>query len=85
MLHLLHGTKIDIQKIINPEITGVGNMANVLVEQVCNIPKHSTEELFTDINQAIGVMDSVCASPTLGLYDWQKKAWAYIRNYINKE
>ena len=39
---------------------------------------------YTNIEQAIGVLDSVCASSVLphSLYDWQKDAWVYIRAYI---
>ena len=40
---------------------------------------------YQNVEQACGVMDSVCASPALppSLYDWQKEAWEYIRAYIN--
>ena len=39
---------------------------------------------YTNIEQALGVLDSVCESSVLphSLYDWQKDAWVYIRAYI---
>ena len=39
-----------------------------------------------NIEQACAIMDSVCASPALpsSLYDWQKEAWKYIRDYIKE-
>ena len=42
--------------------------------------------VYTDIEQACCVMDSVCDSPTLPpkLYDWQTEAWKYIRAYIKE-
>jgi hypothetical protein len=41
---------------------------------------------YTNVEQACGVLDSVCASPALpsSLYDWQKDAWVYIRAYITE-
>ena len=44
------------------------------------------EQIYENIDQAMGVLDSVCASPALpsSLYDWQKEAWAYIRAHIKE-
>lgn len=41
---------------------------------------------YQNVEQACGVMDSICASPALppNLYDWQKEAWEYIRAYIKE-
>ena len=31
------------------------------------------------IKAACQIMDSVCRSPQLGLYDWQKEAWERVK------
>jgi hypothetical protein len=49
-------------------------------------PSGSSHIEYQNVDQAVGVMDSLCASFLLppALYDWQKEAWAYIRSYIMK-
>lgn len=54
------------------------------IRQTIHQPSNSSHIEYQNVDQAVGVLDSLCVSPTLPLYDWQKEAWAYIRSYITE-
>ena len=53
-------------------------------ERPLDAPIRNGEVHYSNVDQAIGILDSLCASPALPskLYDWQKEAWTYVRSYI---
>ena len=60
-------------------LSSAAMLNRVAKEQNIEIPDFEGLTDVSNIKAACHIMDSACASPEIGLYDWQKEAWKTVR------